>query len=130
MPKIRNFVAFCAKSGISKSEKLFEKIMLLDAVSIIHSSSDANPKSCRFDDIHCVDKSRVVLQASGSDFIHANRLSVNDTREFILTQLPLAQTVEAFWQMVWQENVDVILLILTQHEWDLFAKDVELIPKR
>jgi protein tyrosine phosphatase len=77
-----------------------------------------------------VDKSRVVLQASGSDFIHANRLSVNDTREFILTQLPLAQTVTAFWQMVWQENVDAILLILTQHEWDLFAKDVELIPKR
>lgn len=148
MIKIRDFIRFSVDTGISKSDDLFREINSNERQPSAHLSSSRNHKSCRFDgicvidercfqiqhflDVHCADQSRVILQKTSfikSDFIHANRLPISDQFELILTQLPLPRTVLPFWQMVWQEHVETILLILTKHEFNLFASGIGLIPE-
>ncbi|KAF0312846.1 Tyrosine-protein phosphatase 99A [Amphibalanus amphitrite] len=47
-----------------------------------------------------------------SDFINASWLpGFGRLREFILTQHPLASTLAAFWQMVWDHNAQTIVLL-------------------
>ncbi|VDK59202.1 unnamed protein product [Gongylonema pulchrum] len=46
----------------------------------------------------------------------------------IITQLPLTNTVKHFWEMVWQENAQAILLLLTVNEWKQHAEKIRLIP--
>ena len=47
-----------------------------------------------------------------SDFINASWLpGFSRLREFIVTQHPLACTVAAFWQMVWDHNAQTIVLL-------------------
>lgn len=50
----------------------------------------------------------------GSDFISANWISgeTNGTEHsYIATQGPLQHTVEDFWRMVWEQNVNVVVML-------------------
>lgn len=62
----------------------------------------------------CWDISRVRLLTSkgDSDFIHANYVSGFDyVKKFIVTQDPLASTLDDYWNMVWQEETKVIVML-------------------
>ncbi|CAD5209341.1 unnamed protein product [Bursaphelenchus xylophilus] len=91
-----------------------------------HLASDKAGEKCRFDDIHCNDCSRVELQNGG--FIHANKLNLPDQKEIILTQKPLKDTVNDFWDMIWQEKVYAVLMILTEEE--MLREKVDLLPQK
>ncbi|KAM3722966.1 Tyrosine-protein phosphatase non-receptor type [Dirofilaria immitis] len=74
-----------------------------------------NRTKCRYNDIMCLDNSRVFLKPwpeGQGDFIHANWIT-NELLEypFICTQGPLNQTCGDFWRMVWQENVELIIML-------------------
>uniref|UniRef100_A0A915Q3P2 Tyrosine-protein phosphatase domain-containing protein n=1 Tax=Setaria digitata TaxID=48799 RepID=A0A915Q3P2_9BILA len=83
--------------------------------------------------IICIDQTRIVLRCGtgDSDFIHASRIPLGDNpNEIIIAQLPLPNTVRHFWEMVWQENVQAVLLFLTLSEWKQHAENIQLIPEK
>nr|ACE75309.1 protein tyrosine phosphatase [Glyptapanteles indiensis] len=72
-----------------------------------------NKKKNRCLDYPCWDTSRVVLQSNnGSDYINANYVSGFDgIRKFIATQEPMPTTFDDFWNMIWQENSNIIVML-------------------
>jgi protein tyrosine phosphatase len=57
-------------------------------------------------------KLQLVFEEVGSDFINASYLGrPSFPREFVITQLPLRETVSDFWRMLWEQRVSVVLVI-------------------
>ncbi|KAK5978927.1 Tyrosine-protein phosphatase domain-containing protein, partial [Trichostrongylus colubriformis] len=71
----------------------------------------------RFSDIPCIEETRVQVKhpTEDHDYIHANWVDgYREHKKFIITQAPLAQSVDQFWKMVWQEkSVMVVSMIQT-----------------
>ncbi|CAF1092986.1 unnamed protein product [Adineta ricciae] len=66
----------------------------------------------RFRDVLPYDDTRVRLQHGPNDYINANFVEVPwANRKYILTQGPLPSTSEHFWQMVWEQNSRVIVML-------------------
>uniref|UniRef100_A0A914XXM1 Protein-tyrosine-phosphatase n=1 Tax=Panagrolaimus superbus TaxID=310955 RepID=A0A914XXM1_9BILA len=82
---------------------------------LTHEKFSANPDRNRYNDIICLDSSRVVLTLNvppDVDYIHANWIKMDSVdRKFIATQGPLDNTIGDFWRMVFQENVAVVLML-------------------
>ncbi|MCP9259934.1 Protein-tyrosine phosphatase [Dirofilaria immitis] len=82
----------------------------------------------RYSDIYCLDSSRVILHRRSGDYIHANyvrhKILHND---FILTQGPLPNTVDDFWEMIWQERSGLIFMLCKYIE-EHRVKCVEYLP--
>ncbi|VDK57635.1 unnamed protein product [Gongylonema pulchrum] len=75
-----------------------------------------------------MDNSRVILRRAGSDYIHANYIRHKVLQnDFILTQGPLSNTVDDFWQMVWQERSGLIFMLCNYME-DHSHKCAEYLP--
>lgn len=73
---------------------------------------DANPDKNRYQDVYCVDESRVALAGGEHDYVHANWVDVQPgDRRYICTQGPMAGTVDDFWRMVWQEKCRSIVML-------------------
>uniref|UniRef100_A0A915AHX7 Uncharacterized protein n=1 Tax=Parascaris univalens TaxID=6257 RepID=A0A915AHX7_PARUN len=74
-----------------------------------------NKAKCRYFDVPCLDETRVILKPwpnAQGDFIHANWVSHElIDNKFICTQGPLENTIGDFWRMIWQENIDLILML-------------------
>uniref|UniRef100_F1L0F8 Tyrosine-protein phosphatase 10D n=1 Tax=Ascaris suum TaxID=6253 RepID=F1L0F8_ASCSU len=74
-----------------------------------------NKAKCRYFDVPCLDETRVILKPwpnAQGDFIHANWVSHEFIdNKFICTQGPLENTIGDFWRMIWQENIDLILML-------------------
>ncbi|KAK6030901.1 hypothetical protein OSTOST_02951 [Ostertagia ostertagi] len=79
---------------------------------------DANPEKNRFEDIICIDQTRVRL--GGGSYIHASWVNITATRKAILTQLPNRESGAEFWQMVLDVDAQAILLLLTHAEFNMF----------
>ena len=72
-----------------------------------------NDHKNRYDDILCMDATRVVLKdrAPEDNYIHANWIMMPDKQPYICTQGPLAATLEDFWHMIYTEKSNVIVML-------------------
>ena len=126
------------------SEMAVKLFMKLEADSPLGSTRAANliqnqPLN-RWNNVLPYDSTRVKLEntagAGGSrDYINASRVVAPylDNKSYILTQGPLPETIHDFWTMVYQQNVDAIVMLcrLTEtgickcaHYWPLDSTDV------
>nr|XP_046249269.1 receptor-type tyrosine-protein phosphatase beta-like isoform X6 [Scatophagus argus] len=99
---------------------------------------DNKPKN-RYNNVLPYDSSRVKLSIiHGSpydDYINANYIpGYNSRKEFIAAQGPLPVTVSEFWRMVWEKNVQTLVMLTRCNEqgrikceqyWDLGTKHFE-----
>ncbi|CAF1432446.1 unnamed protein product [Adineta steineri] len=66
----------------------------------------------RFRDVLPYDETRVCLIRGSNDYINANYVQVPSAhRKYILTQGPLETTSNHFWQMIWEQNSRVIIML-------------------
>ncbi|CAB3405585.1 unnamed protein product [Caenorhabditis bovis] len=85
-----------------------------DCTAFLHA---ANKKKNRYENIRCLDKSRVRLtfmskNEPGSDYIHANYVTSRYLKHrYILTQGPKKFTIVDFWRMIWQEKTTEIVML-------------------
>ncbi|CEF60994.1 Protein-tyrosine phosphatase,receptor/non-receptor type domain and Protein-tyrosine/Dual specificity phosphatase domain and Protein-tyrosine phosphatase, catalytic domain-containing protein [Strongyloides ratti] len=85
-------------------------------------NKDAN----RFEDIPCIDQTRIILDPliggneegpELSNYIHANYVEIPELKyKFITTQLPLKSTHNNFWRMIYQENASTIIVFCDEEE--------------
>ncbi len=72
---------------------------------------------CSILDVLCWDQSRVKLRNAQEDYIHASYVDgYYKKKEFICAQGPLDDTVEDFWEMVWDQKVGVIVQLTKRIE--------------
>ncbi|KAL0274013.1 UNVERIFIED_CONTAM: hypothetical protein PYX00_006557 [Menopon gallinae] len=93
---------------------------LQDKSAHLHIISVARcyPMKNRFPDILPYDDSRIELPSTKDDYINASfvkKLS-SYTPNFILTQAPLQATYSDFWAMVFEQQVEVIVCLLSDSE--------------
>ncbi|XP_071836589.1 uncharacterized protein [Apostichopus japonicus] len=93
-----------------------------DLATLAGNSSENNHKN-RFPDLLPVDKFRPALKSpsnlfGSTDYINATFAKDISQRGFILTQSPLASTVEDFWRLVFDYDCNCILMLNTIDESD------------
>ncbi|CAN7937595.1 unnamed protein product, partial [Ixodes hexagonus] len=76
----------------------------------------ANSKKNRFTNIHPFDKSRVPLSVVGNDekssYINASFVQgCNGAREYIAAQGPNLTTINDFWRMIWEHDIQTIVML-------------------
>jgi protein tyrosine phosphatase len=84
----------------------------------------------RFPDILPYDHSRIELPSTKDDYINASYIKnlTHLAPPFIVTQAPLPSTYTDFWTMVWEQQVEVIVCLLSDSE--VKGKFVELVVWR
>ncbi|RCN43774.1 Protein-tyrosine phosphatase [Ancylostoma caninum] len=65
----------------------------------------------RYNDIQCIDETRVILREHSSDYIHANWMTTPKGKKFICTQGPMPNTISDFWRMILQEDCRTIIML-------------------
>lgn len=94
-----------------QSYKQERKLKLTTKIANSRDNVDRN----RYRNVLAYDSSRVVLKRTDeqqSDYINASPLLVPlAKRSYILTQGPLSTTVDDFWQMVWEQNSALIIML-------------------
>lgn len=71
----------------------------------------------RFKTMFPYDHSRVVLVRTNTDYINANYIDgLNREKQYIAAQGPTPNTVSDFWCMVWQEDVNQIIMLTNLKE--------------
>jgi len=70
----------------------------------------------RFANVLPFESTRVILQTipgrEGSDYINASYINGYQKRNaFIATQGPLEETVQDFWRMLWEQNVNTVVML-------------------
>ena len=97
----------------------FEALPKYKDMKFSASERKENIKKNRYGDIKACDETRVKLKVSsdGSDYINANFVKgYGGKKVFIATQAPLANTVQDFWQMVWEQDVRVVIMVANMKE--------------
>ncbi|PIK48270.1 putative receptor-type tyrosine-protein phosphatase mu-like [Apostichopus japonicus] len=115
-------------SAIKKKSKkefqiLQENNKMQEDFSCLAGISSENSHKNRFHDILPVDKFRPVLKSpsnlfGSSDYINATIVKDISEREIIMTQSPLASTVEDFWRLVFDYNCTSIVMLNTIDDSD------------
>ncbi|XP_055078900.1 receptor-type tyrosine-protein phosphatase V-like isoform X2 [Periophthalmus magnuspinnatus] len=87
-------------------------------------TTEANQNKNRYPHIvpydHCRVRLSVQNQNPYSDYINANYVPGGGTeRDFICTQGPLPHTVADFWRMVWEQNVQIIVMVTALRHKDI-----------
>ncbi|WKY05132.1 hypothetical protein Q1695_005838 [Nippostrongylus brasiliensis] len=77
---------------------------------------DSNGNKNRYDDIKCIDDTRVVLRETTSGYINANYIISLSGRKYICTQAPMDTTMADFWKMVIQEKCRMIVMLCSEIE--------------
>lgn len=76
----------------------------------------------RYPDIKAYDQTRVKLaqidSISGSDYINANFVvSYKERKKFICAQGPMDNTVCDYWRMIWEQRLELILMLTNLEEY-------------
>ncbi|XP_022784569.1 receptor-type tyrosine-protein phosphatase delta-like isoform X2 [Stylophora pistillata] len=84
--------------------------------SWIHSEKPENQSKNRYNNIVAYDHSRVILSLTenepDSHYINGNYVdSFKKVNAYIATQGPMANTINDFWRMVWEQNCTVVVMI-------------------
>uniref|UniRef100_A0AC34G0P9 Uncharacterized protein n=1 Tax=Panagrolaimus sp. ES5 TaxID=591445 RepID=A0AC34G0P9_9BILA len=131
---INAFIQATVSAGVEGIRNQFQEVKVYAATDSAHEKFTANPDRNRYNDIICLDSSRVELKLNVPpevDYIHANWIKMDSVdRKFIATQGPLDNTmgkfflrifknkhvkklifIGDFWRMAFQENVTVILML-------------------
>ncbi|XP_052092481.1 receptor-type tyrosine-protein phosphatase mu-like isoform X2 [Mytilus californianus] len=100
-----------------------ECFMLPMGLHFPHSEGEReeNIKKNRFLTTFPYDHSRVKLEVydTSTDYINANYIkNYSKDKAYIATQGPKKITLSDFWQMIWQENVDTIIMVTKLVEGD------------
>ncbi|KIH47431.1 Protein-tyrosine phosphatase, partial [Ancylostoma duodenale] len=65
------------------------------------------------------------------DYIHANWVDgYREPKKFILTQAPLGQTINQFWNMIWQEKCLVVVSMIQMFDINGAEWSIPYIPKK
>lgn len=87
-------------------------------------ASDAreNVYKNRYPDIKAYDQTRVKLSqvdgVIGSDYINANYvLGYKERKKFICAQGPMDTTVDDFWRLIWEQHLELILMLTNLEEY-------------
>ncbi|CAF3641045.1 unnamed protein product [Adineta steineri] len=86
------------------------------------SSNQTNYYYNRYKDVLPYDQTRVILKNNiENDYINANYInmpiiSTDIVNRYIATQGPLPTTCEAFWQMIWEQECTLIIMLTTLFE--------------
>ncbi|KAL4240657.1 Protein tyrosine phosphatase [Mactra antiquata] len=93
--------------------KQLRNVPLTDECDIAMTS--ANRLKNRFRNVLPYDENRVRLsQGTDSDYINASHVRIElgtSICDYIVCQGPLPETSDAFWEMIWQEKVTVIVML-------------------
>ncbi|VEN39033.1 unnamed protein product [Callosobruchus maculatus] len=86
------------------------------------SDSRENVYKNRYPDIKAYDQTRVKLaqvdSIAGSDYINANYvMGYKERKKFICAQGPMDTTVNEFWRMIWEQNLELILMLTNLEEY-------------
>ncbi|CAI8039974.1 Receptor-type tyrosine-protein phosphatase S, partial [Geodia barretti] len=80
-------------------------------VACLYDNIDLN----RFRNIYPYDTSRVTLKSIpgelGSDYINASFISGYGGNKYIAAQAPLNETIDHFWRMVWEYEIEAIVML-------------------
>lgn len=118
--KLKDFSAYIDVLHKDNNKMFSDGFKLLNDRSPYYPTTVAESPSCisktRYTDILPFDHSRVKLlpieEVEGSDFINASYVSgYKSSTEYIATQTPLKETINDFWRMVWEQNVDIIVML-------------------
>ncbi|KHN85007.1 Tyrosine-protein phosphatase non-receptor type 12 [Toxocara canis] len=112
-----NFAEKINAMDIDDFKRLFRQIQVRGPYpnKLTKHAHDQNSVKCRYNDIVCLDDSRVVLKPMpkfSGDFIHASWISHEFlAKKFICTQGPMENTMADFWRMIWQEHIELIMML-------------------
>ncbi|XP_060537066.1 tyrosine-protein phosphatase 69D [Cylas formicarius] len=86
------------------------------------SDSKENIYKNRYPDIKAYDQTRVKLSQvdsiAGSDYINANYvLGYKERKKFICAQGPMDTSVNEFWRMIWEQHLEMILMLTNLEEY-------------
>lgn len=103
--------------GFSKEYEAIQSVSFQGELNSEHSMNEDNKNKNRYLNIVAYDHSRVQLrplpgQKKSTDYINANYIDgFQQCRGYIGTQGPLPSTFDAFWRMIWEQRVAVIVMI-------------------
>uniref|UniRef100_UPI00358EE8F5 receptor-type tyrosine-protein phosphatase gamma-like n=1 Tax=Myxine glutinosa TaxID=7769 RepID=UPI00358EE8F5 len=111
-------------SGQTRLHRQFK--VLTETPAHVHFSSaqkECNISKNRNSSILPAESSQVELSTlpkeDGADYINASFvMGYRHLREYIVTQLPLAHTMRDFWRMIWEHNIQLILMLPSDSDQD------------
>ncbi|XP_020610211.1 tyrosine-protein phosphatase non-receptor type 1-like, partial [Orbicella faveolata] len=66
----------------------------------------------RYRDVLPYDHSRIILNEGSPDYINANLVEITRlNKKYILTQGPLPHTAKHFWQMIWEQKTEAVIML-------------------
>nr|XP_024658909.1 titin isoform X6 [Maylandia zebra] len=110
-----------ADSNCGFAEEFEDLKVVGTAQSKLHALNVENKPKNRYNNVLPYDSSRVklsILHGSPSDdYINANYMpGYNSRKEFIAAQGPLPTTVNDFWRMIWEKNVQTLVMLTRCNE--------------
>nr|XP_021484029.1 tyrosine-protein phosphatase non-receptor type 20 isoform X2 [Meriones unguiculatus] len=109
-----------------KDEYIINEFLALEKMTLsddfIYGTAESNREKNRYRDILPYDSTRVPL-GKNKDYINASYIKIVNGEEeyfYIATQGPLPDTIQDFWQMVMENNCNVIAMITREIEFGVY----------